>query len=155
MAVEAKYYGDNFKRHIHGSAKDSIKRLGYEVERLAKLNITESVYNRPQRGRYIRTGAARASIHTIYLESEIACLVGSDEESLRKTAMTRYSEISHFKRQGKTTQRKLSQLASTATGGTVFYFGWLEDGFHTRKGEFIEGHHMLKNALDRVKAGLR
>jgi len=130
--VEAKFYGDNFKRHIRGSAKESIQRLGFEVERLAKLNITESIYNRPQRGRYVRTGAARASIHTIYLESEIACLVGSDSESLNK-----------------------ARLSATKTGGTVFYFGWLEDGFHTRNGRFVPGGHFLKNALDRVKIGLR
>lgn len=129
---DAVWNGQSFKNHCHGSAKDIIQRLGYEIEKLAKLNITQSIYDRPQRGSYRRTGAARASIHTEYLESEIACLIGSDTESLN-----------------------VKRTEAGATGSRVFYFKWLEDGFHTRKGRFIAGHHMLKRALDTVKKGLR
>lgn len=130
--MESKWHGQSFKHHLHGNAKDIIQRLGYEIEKLGKENITESVYNRPQRGRYVRTGAARASIHTEYLEREVACLIGSDTESLDK-----------------------ARIKVTATGSKVFYFKFLEDGFHTRDGRFIQGYHMMKRALDTVKAGLR
>ena len=153
--IESRWEGYNFKKHCHGNAKTIILKLAYMLERIAKENITISIYNRPQRGTYKRTGAARSSIQTEYNERGVYALIGSDENSLRQAAMTRYSQVSHFKRQSKGTQRQLRSLASTATGSTVFYFGWLEDGFHTRKGEFIEGHHMLKRALDTIKRGLR
>lgn len=129
---DAVWHGKSFKHHLRGNAKDVIQRLGSEIEKLAKLNITQSIYDRPQRGRYVRTGAARASIHTEYLASEIACLIGSDTASLAA-----------------------KRLGAGATGSRVFYFRWLEDGYHARNGRFIPGHHMLKRALDTVKRGLR
>jgi hypothetical protein len=129
---DAVWHGANFKALCHGTGKEIILRLAHQIERLGKENITESVYNRPRRGRYKRTGAARASIHTEYLESEIAALIGSDSESLTEAREKR-----------------------TKTGSRVFYFKFLEDGFHTRNGRFIAGHHMLKRALDTVRQGLR
>ncbi len=154
-SVDTTWHGNDFKRLVHGNAKETIKRLGFTIERMAKENITVSIYNRRQRGNYKRTGAARASIHTEFREHEVAAYVGSDEASLRESAMTRYSQVSHFKRQGKGTQRMLRSLASTSVGSTVFYFKYLEDGFHTRNGRFIAGHHMLLRALDSLKRGLR
>ncbi len=131
--IESKWHGADFKKLCHGNAKDIIKRLGFTIERLAKENITVSIYNRPQRGSYKRTGAARASIHTEFRENEVAAYIGSDTESLQAAR----------------------SLLSTSVGSTVFYFKWLEDGFHTRNGRFIAGHHMLKRALDTLKRGLR
>ena len=130
--ANAVWHGESFKRHCHGNEKEVLLKIGYEIERQGKLNITESIYDRPQRGSYKRTGAARASIHTIFEASEMACYIGSDTESLNK-----------------------ARVAASSTGSNIFYFRWLEDGFHTRKGRFISGHHMLKRALDSVKAGLR
>lgn len=130
--VESKWNGYDFKQHCHGNAKQIILKLAYMLERIAKENITESIYNRPQRGSYKRTGAARASIQTEYNEREVAAYIGSDSKSLNN-----------------------ARLAEGATGSRVFYFKFLEDGFHTRNGRFIPGHHMLKRALDTIKRGLR
>ncbi len=132
MQVESQWHGQSFKHLCHGNAKDIIKRLGFTVEKLAKENITVSIYNRPQRGSYKRTGAARASIHTEFKENEVAAYVGSDTESLNE-----------------------ARLKSGTVGSKVFYFRFLEDGYHTRNGRFIPGHHMLKRALDSLKRGLR
>ncbi len=131
-SVDTTWHGQSFKHLVHGNAKETIKRLGFTVEKLAKENITVSIYNRPQRGNYKRTGAARASIHTEFRENEVAAYVGSDKESLDN-----------------------ARLVSGTTGSTVFYFKYLEDGFHTRNGRFIAGHHMLLRALDSLKRGLR
>lgn len=132
MQVESKWHGADFKKLCHGNAKQIILRLAFMLERIAKENITVSIYNRPQQGSYKRTGAARASIHTEYKENEVAAYIGSDKESLNE-----------------------ARLKAGAVGSIIFYFGWLEDGYHTRNGRFVPGHHMLKRALDTLKRGLR
>ncbi len=131
MQIETKWHGAQFKRAINTDAKNFLLKVGFQIEKQTKLNMA-SIYDRPQRGSYKRTGAARASVHTIFLENEIACLIGSDSESLNK-----------------------ARVAAGATGSNVFYFRYLEDGYTSRKGRQIQGHHMLKNALDVVKARYR
>jgi hypothetical protein len=130
--LESKWHGQSFKHLCHGNAKDTLIRLAATVEKLAKQNIQISIYNRPQLGLYKRTGAAMSSIHWMYYDKDVYALIGSDTKSLND-----------------------ARIAAGATGSKIFYFKWLEDGFHTRNGRFIPGHHMLKRALDTLKRGLR
>ncbi len=130
MQVESKWHGADFKKLCHGNAKQIILRLAVTVEKLTKLNMA-SIYDRPQRGNYKRTGAARASVHWEYKEHEVAVYIGSDIESLNKARR------------------------AAGAGSSIFYFIFLEKGYHTRKGRFIQGHWMLTKALDTLKRGLR
>jgi len=131
MNITGVWHGASFKRHIHSNAESFLRDIGFQIERRTKENMS-SIYDRPQRGRYVRTGAARASVHSIFESSEIAIYIGSNQDELNK-----------------------ERIKAGATGAGVFYFIWLEEGFTSRAGRFITGHHMLKNALDTVKAKYR
>ncbi|MFA6271347.1 MAG: hypothetical protein WC657_09175 [Candidatus Paceibacterota bacterium] len=131
MNVISTWHGESFKRHVHNNAENFLKDIGFQIERRTKENMA-SIYDRPQRGRYVRTGAARASVHSIFEASEMAVYIGSNQEELNN-----------------------ERIKAGFTGSGVFYFIWLEEGFTSRAGRFIAGHHMLKNALDVVKAKYR
>lgn len=133
---------DTFKVKVLKGGEKYAFRLGAFVEAEAKDIITLKIYNRPQRGRYIRTGLARASIQTELKRSEKAVYVGADEKSFKKTA---------------------KQLG-VDTGGLTFYLPYLEFGVdpkaHTSKKGKTYTHPgmpavgMLRGGLDKLRQRL-
>lgn len=125
--MKTEWHGDRIKNQCNTNIEQVALKVGFAVEAEAKEIITVKVYNRPQRGRYKRTGLARASIQTELKKSQRAVYVGADKASFIKKA----NEI------------------NIDIGSGVFYLPYLEHG--TR---FSPPIGMLRGGLDRVRRKL-
>ena len=137
---KSKVYTEQAKKTIHTEAHKRVLAIGYKVEEKAKENIQRVVYSTPEPDNYRRTGLAKASIHTVDKTNYV--LVGADEDTFRKDAMTRISETGGGK------SAHLGQLASVATGGNLFYLPYIEKGHIMRNGQFYPARPFLVPALD-------
>ena len=136
---KSKVYTQQAKKTIHVNAHDRILAIGHKVEERAKEIIQWEVYADPETT-YIRTGLAKASIHTVDKSDHV--LVGANEESFKKDAMTRISQT------GRSKTSKIQQLALVAVGGATFYLPYIEKGHIMRNGEFYPARPFLVPALD-------